>query len=252
MRRTPLFIGLAVAVVTVLIVAGVLLSQDNVEEPIVEPESPERTALLIPGYGGGTGQLERLASELDDQGIQAEVIDIGEGTDDLRGYADLVQIRAEELISQGEPAPDLIGYSAGGVTARAAFSDNPELYGRVITLASPHQGTSTAVLGELVDACPVACQQLQPGSELIESFPEPERPDDWLSIWSEDDIVIRPATSSEISDITNYRIQAACDVRDIDHGAVPVDPQVEATIVAFLEDKPLPKSCVPEEAAGTQ
>ncbi len=56
MKRLPIFIGLAVAVVAVLVVAGVLLSQDNVEEPIGEPESPERTALLIPGYGGGTGQ----------------------------------------------------------------------------------------------------------------------------------------------------------------------------------------------------
>lgn len=251
MKRTPLFVGLALVGIVGLVIAGILLSQDNSEETVAVPESPERTVLLIPGYGGGTGQLERLAGELDEQGIQAEVIDIGGGTDDLRKYADLVQARAEELVSQGEPAPDLIGYSAGGVTARTAFTNNPDLYGRVITLASPHQGTSTAVLGELVDACPLACQQLQPGSKLIESFPAPERPQDWLSIWSDDDIVIRPATSSEIPDITNYRIQQACDVRDIDHGAVPTDPQVEATVVAFLEDEPLPESCVPEETAGT-
>ena len=99
------------------------------------------------------------------------------------------------------------------------------------------------MLGELVNACPTACKQLQPDSELIESFPEPERPQDWLSIWSEDDETIRPPSSSEIPGINNYRIQDACDARDIGHGEVPLDPQTLATIDAFLSGRSLPTSC---------
>lgn len=244
MKLTQALVAAVVAVL-ILILAWWFFFRPAEEPAAVAPETPQGTVLLIPGYGGGTGQLSRLAGWLDEQGMQAEIIDIDDGEGDLREYAQLVETRAAELIAAGQPPPDLIGYSAGGVTARAAYSDQPELFRRVITLASPHQGTGVAVLGELVNACPTACKQLQPDSELLASFPEPQRPQDWLSIWSEDDETIRPPESSKIPGIKNYRIQSACDTRDIGHGEVPLDPQTLAAIDAFLVGAPLPTACVP-------
>lgn len=237
---------LAVATVTVvMLLLGVWFLWPDSEEPPSPPTAlPQGTVLLIPGYGGGTGQLEQMSDWLRGEGIRSEIIDVGEGTDDLTTYADAVVERARELVASGQPAPDIIGYSAGGVTARAATSTDPGLFRRVITLASPHQGTGAAVLGQLVNACPPACQQLQPESQLLSSFQTPQRPQDWLSVWSDVDQTIRPPESSEITGINNYRIQDHCPDADLGHGDVPLAAQSKAAIAAFLAGETLPDACV--------
>jgi pimeloyl-ACP methyl ester carboxylesterase len=174
------------------------------EELVPDPESPgtpaeptepegKRTVLLIPGYGGVAVQLEAPSRWLAQRDVESEVIYIGDGLGDLREYAEIVETRAEEIIASGAPAPDLIGYSAGGLTARTAFSNQPQSFRKIVTLASPHQGTWAAVFAGLLGDCPIGCQQMQPGSDLLESFPEPQRPADWLSVWSQDDEAILPA-----------------------------------------------------------
>ena len=209
-----------------------------------EPESKERTVLLVPGYGGVAVQLEALSRWLAQRDVESEVIYIGDGLGDLREYAEIVEARAAEIIASGAPAPDLIGYSAGGLTARTAFTNQPQSFRKIVTLASPHQGTWTAVFAGIAGNCPIGCQQMQPGSDLLGSFPEPQRPTDWLSVWSQDDEAILPASSSVLPLITNYRIQDYCADRQIRHGGVPGDPQVRALIEAFLAEEPIPMSCV--------
>ncbi len=209
-----------------------------------ESETGERTVLLVPGYGGVAVQLEALSRWLAQRDVKSEVIYIGDGLGDLREYAEMVERRAAEIIASGAPAPDLIGYSAGGITARAAFTNQPQSFRKIVTLASPHQGTWAAVFAGLLGDCPIGCQQMQPGSDLLESFPEPQRPADWLSVWSQDDEAILPASSSVLPLITNYRIQDYCADRQVLHGGVPGDPQVRVLIEAFLAEKTIPMSCV--------
>ena len=208
------------------------------------PEGSQRTVLLIPGYSGVTVQLESLSRWLAQRDVKSEVIDIGDGLGDLRSYAQIVEDRATEIIAAGGPAPDLIGYSAGGITARTAFSRQPHLFRKNITLASPHQGTLTAVFAEIFGNCPTGCQQMQPGSDLLDSLPDPQRPSDWLSVWSQNDEAIVPASSSVLPLITNYRIQDVCADRVIQHGGVPSDPQVRALIEAFLAEESIPQTCL--------
>ncbi len=211
----------------------------------VEPEPEgDRTVLLVPGYGGVAVQLEALSRWLAQRDVESEVIYIGDGLGDLREYAEIVETRAAEIIASGAPAPDLIGYSAGGLTARTAFTNQPQSFRKIVTLASPHQGTWAAVLAGLFGDCPIGCQQMQPGSDLLESFPEPQRPADWLSVWSQDDEAIVPSSSSVLPLITNYRIQDYCSDRQVLHGGVPGDPQVRALIEAFLAEEPIPMSCL--------
>lgn len=197
---------------------------------------------MIPGYGGGTAPFDKLAAELRFQGIETDVIDVGDGTDDLDGYADEMIDEARQMIRNGEAPPDLIGYSAGGLTARIAWTERPELFRKVITIGTPHAGTGTADLGAAIGDCPEACQQMRPDSPFLADLPEPSDPA-WLSIWSDSDEVIRPPDSSELADVTNYRLQEVCD-GDVSHGLIVANPQTIAVVEAFLADEALPESCV--------
>lgn len=85
---------------------------------------------------------------------------------------------------------------------------------------------------------------MQPGSDLLDSLPDPQRPSDWLSVWSQNDEAIVPASSSVLPLITNYRIQDVCADRVIQHGGVPSDPQVRALIEAFLAEESIPQTCL--------
>ena len=69
----------AVVAVLIVILAWWLFFRPAEEPEAAAPETPQGTVLLIPGYGGGTGQLSRLAGLLDQQGMQAEIIDIDDG-----------------------------------------------------------------------------------------------------------------------------------------------------------------------------
>lgn len=211
--------------------------------PAVRAAQTQGTALLIPGYGGGTRQLDELSRELRVTGIRSEVVAIGDGEGDLRDYAGIVEARARQLVEAGQPAPDLVGYSAGGITARVADSDDPALFRRIVTLGTPHNGTTTADAGALIGQCPKTCEQLRTGSDLIEGLPPVAYPGDWLSVWSDTDEVIRPVDSAVLPEIADYRLQQACPA-PVEHGAIPVDPQAVAVITAFLADSPLPALCL--------
>ena len=95
----------------------------------------------------------------------------GDGTGDLRAQADhLADVAASTLDRTGAPSVDVIGYSAGGVVARLWVRDGngKTAARRVLTLGSPHHGTSVAQLGsELGGGCPAACEQLVPDSDLL-------------------------------------------------------------------------------------
>lgn len=217
--------------------------------PANAQESPAPSkVLMIPGYGGGQSQLRSLGSKLSSAGIQWAIIDVGDGQGDLKKYAREVSNEAAELKEAGY-AVDLIGYSAGGITARIAATDHPDDFRRVVTLSAPHQGTTLADMGAAIGECPKACQQMRPGSTLLNELAsqngQDQGPDaDWLSVYSSTDEVIRPAGSSELDGAEVEQIQEACDGVTIAHGEVPTYRQTVAMVVAFLEEQPLPSRCV--------
>lgn len=198
--------------------------------------------VMIPGYGGGTTQLNGLGAQLDAAGMEWEIVDVGDGTGDLTRYARDVNARADELRAGGYDV-DLVGYSAGGITARIAATNHPDNFRRVVTLSAPHQGTVLADLGAAFGDCPKACQQMRPESSLLAGLVD--GPDsDWLSIYSTTDEVIRPAESSELDGAETESLQQTCVDATIRHGEVPTHEQTVAILVAFLEEQPLPEACL--------
>lgn len=193
--------------------------------------------IMIPGYGGGAGGLEPLASALRATGRIVEVTDIGDGHGDIAAYGAQVADRARALVAAGAPAVDLVGYSEGGLIARAAVAADPSVIGRVATIGSPHSGTALAGLGAMLGneaTCPLACQQMAPDSDFLGALPQAGDAERWLSVYSATDDVIRPADSSDLAGATNIEVTGTCTTGPLTHGAVVTAAATAALVTSFL------------------
>ena len=130
--------------------------------------------LLVPGYGGSTDSLRSLAARLVAAGRDATIVSLpGDGTGDLVAAADALGDQALAALDRtGAASVDVVGYSAGGVTARLWVADGgAALARRIITLGSPNHGTTVADLANSVlpDPLPLA-------DELRRRRPRRDRP----------------------------------------------------------------------------
>lgn len=227
-----IFVGMAV-------LARVLDGPDRPLGPRAAQDAPG-PVLLVPGYGGSTRALEVLAAGLRAAGRSATVLRApGDGTGDLRSSADLLAAAADAAVAAGAPSVDVIGYSAGGVVARLWAKEAPDKARRVVTLGSPHHGTELAGLGAALapGSCPVACQQLAPGSGLLDDLnDDDETPDgpQWLSIWTEQDTVVTPPESARLDGAVNVALQEVCPGLQVTHGDLPTGPVVRALVLQAL------------------
>lgn len=238
-----------------VVVLGVLIAFVAGYRWLTRPETvdgqgpvPASAVILIPGYGGGTGSLSGLAGYLRDTGRQVLIADIGDGRGDLRGYGAQVSQLARGLVADGAQGVDLVGYSAGGLIARAAVEADPAVIARVATVASPHNGTAIAGLGAMLadeSSCPLACRQLAPGSEFLETLREPGDAGRWLSAYSAQDEVVRPADSSELDGATNVEVTSVCSTGPLDHGSVVASPATWTILAGFLATGEAPADCTP-------
>lgn len=213
--------------------------------------------LLVPGYGGGRGSLERLASRIRRAtGRRAEVLTLaGDGTGDLRQQVDVLADAVDRAYADGAPSVDVIGYSAGGVVARlwVARDGGEHQARRIITLGSPMHGTTLATAGGTVvpGACPTACQQLTPGSALLRGLPPPPSGLPWLSVWTQHDVTVTPPESALLEGALNVSLQQICPRDSAAHGDLPTDPAATALVLDALGTAPLrvPDTCPAQGAS---
>ncbi len=244
----------AVVVLSVAFVAHLVgRSTPSVATPAVAQDRPG-TVVLVPGYGGSTGALDELAAHLRVQGRQAVVVRLpGDGTGDLRADVPAVARAVTAVLAAGAPSVDLVGYSAGGVVARLyEAGGGAAVTRRVVTLGSPHHGTSLAGLGAryLPAACPQACQQLVPSSTLLGALnagDETPAGPQWLSLWTTVDETVRPPESARLAGAVNLPLQSVCPQATTTHSDLPRDPRVQALVTEALGPGPLraPDTCPP-------
>ncbi len=215
------------------------------------PQGVPGPVLLVPGYGGSTGALEVLAVALREAGREATVVRLpGDGTGDLRGSAETLAAAADAALASGASSVDVIGYSAGGVVARLFTRDRPGDVRRVVTLGSPHHGTDLAAIGAAFSpgSCPVACQQLVPGSDLLDDLNDgdetPAGPQ-WLALWTTQDEVVTPPESARLEGAVNIALQDLCPGLQVTHGSLPTGPVVRSLVVQAIStaDVRQPTSC---------
>lgn len=252
-RRRLFVAGLAglVAVIVVALVVGVVLVSGGgggAAPPVAGTPAQDRPGpvLLVPGYGGSRGSLSVLARRIRAAGRKATVLHLpGNGTGSLIADAGVLNAAVNQALRGGAPSVDVIGYSAGGVTTLLWAREDGGVHKarRVITLGSPFHGTQLASAAEafVPGACPVACQQLVPGSKLLtrlDATTGPARPR-WLSLWSTGDTTVTPPDSARLAGALNVPIQSVCPAVQVSHSQLPTNPAVTAMVLQALGSGPV-------------
>ena len=197
--------------------------------------------LLVPGYGGSTSALDALAARIRQTGRSATVVHLaGDGTGDLIQQAVVLDGYVNQALRGGSGPVTMIGYSAGGVVAWlwAVHYDGAARAARIITLGSPLHGARLAAIGNSLvpGECPVACEQLVPGSTLLTTLaqaPARDRPP-WLSLWTTDDQVVQPPDSARLAGAVNVPLQSVCPAAVIQHGQLPTASLVVGIVLREL------------------
>lgn len=235
-RRRLLLGAAALAVAAIAVTVGVQTSR-GAPAPVAGRPG---TVLLVPGYGGSTGSLDTLAARIRQTGRAATVVRLaGDGTGDLNVQARVLDGYVNRALSGGSGPVTVIGYSAGGVVAWLWDVDynGAARAGLVITLGSPLHGARIAAVGTAYDpgACPVACQQLTPGSALLTQLRQsPRARPPWLSLWTEDDQTVQPPDSARLAGAVNVPLQQVCPGAVISHSQLPTDPLVTGIVLRTL------------------
>lgn len=255
-RRRLLIIAVTLAVVVaavVFLVATVAASGNPAGASAARRGGPSEPAqnrpgpvVLVPGYGGGSGALDSLASRIRASGRAATVLQLpGAGTGSLLTDAALLEAAVNGYLRQGAPSVDVIGYSAGGVVALiwARHDDGSAQARRVITLGSPFHGTQLAAAAAALapGACPPACEELVPGSSLLDSLgvADPAGLPHWMSLWTADDQVVTPPVSALLPGAIDVRVQSVCPSARVSHSQLPTSPVVVAMVLQALGRGPL-------------
>jgi len=252
---------LVLVVLAGVAVAAVLIMVAVTRESPVEPVAQDQLGpvLLVPGYGGNTTSLGRLATTLQATGRDVTIVELaGDGRGDLRQQAGVLERAADQALHRTSASSvDVVGYSAGGVIARLWVKDfgGGGVARRVLTLGSPHHGTDLAGVASDItpDTCPEACLQLAPESDFMRAL---NAGDDtpggplWISIWTTDDEVVTPPTSARLDGALNFSLQSICPrAAELTHSGLPTDASVIAIAVQELDrstpSTPLASVCVP-------
>jgi pimeloyl-ACP methyl ester carboxylesterase len=255
--RRRLLLGVSALIVAAgALTAGVRAAQGP---PRAAPGRPG-TVLLVPGYGGSTTSLDTLAARIRQAGRTATVVRLaGNGTGDLAVQARVLDGYVNSALSKGSGPVTVIGYSAGGVVAWLwdVDYDGTARASLIITLGSPLHGARVAAVGTAYDpgACPVACQQLAPGSALLTRLQQSSqaRPS-WLSLWTDDDQTVQPPDSARLAGAVSVPLQEICPGTVISHSQLPTAPLVVGivlrTLAASKATAPSRSDCAALQARG--
>jgi pimeloyl-ACP methyl ester carboxylesterase len=248
--RRRVVIGAAFVAVLLLSAVVVWNLYDSRARTGTPDQARPGTVLLVPGYGGSTTALSRLADRLRAAGRTVAVVTPpGDGTGDLRAQADTLEKAVGRALDDGAPSVDVVGYSAGGVVTRLWLDrhDGAAVARRVVTLGSPLHGAQIAATGVALapDACPTACQQLAPGSDLLTRLDRDPAPVPWLSVWTENDETVKPPDSARLDGAVNLALQSLCPGVTVAHSQLPTDPLVTALVLRAIGAGPIdvPATC---------
>ncbi len=263
-RRRLLLAGAAVLAAAVASTIAVRVATGSAaQHPAGYPAQDRPGAVvLVPGYGGGQGALQRLAGRLRATGRAVSIVTLpGDGTGDLAAQARTLDASVAAALAAGAPSVDVVGYSAGGVVARLWVDrySGEHRARRIITLGAPLHGAQIAGLGALLlpGACPLACQQLAPGSALLtqlDASPLPARLP-WLSLWTVDDRTVPPPDSAGLAGAVNLPLQQVCPGIQVSHSDLPTYPLVVGIVLRELGPSavsaPARADCAGLQAAGS-
>ena len=167
------------------------------------PDSPAPPVLLLHGYGCNSGYWVHLMPMLDAAHISHACPDLEPLGGDIDGYVPAVARAVDALcVASGAPRVIILAHSMGGLAARAYIrSHGAARVARIITLGTPHHGTSLANLGLGANARQMrrARRGEAPESDWLRSLAGEEDAATRAlvtSIFSHHDNIVAPQTSS--------------------------------------------------------
>jgi triacylglycerol lipase len=205
------------------------------------PHDPPVPVVLVHGYGGSTGDLRALATELIAAGFEVVPVLLPErNTGDLHVSARAVE---DAVRRHGAGQVDVVGFSAGGIVARLWVRElgGVELARHVVLLGTPNHGAALAEEARTLDPvrCLVACEQLVPSSPLLRALNRDETPDGptWTTVWSSADEVVTPPASARLDGAVNVRVQDVCPGAVLSHRDLARDPLVLGLVQRALQGR---------------
>jgi triacylglycerol lipase len=244
-RRRVVLVLVALVVVAASVLAVVLVSRSASTAAAV-PAADKRPGpvLLVPGYGGSPDALQDLADRLTAEGRDATVVDFpDQNTGDLNASATILGQAVDDALARtGEESVDVVGYSAGGIVTRLWLADGGAAVARrVVTLGSPHHGTTVADVGTDIGApqCTLACRQMATTSDVIARLNagnETPAGVSFVSIWTTQDQTVTPPDSARLDGALNMTVQSVCPGAQVRHEDLPYVAPVPDMVVAELGD----------------
>jgi CheY-like chemotaxis protein/predicted alpha/beta hydrolase family esterase len=204
----------------------------------IYPASRAVPVLLVHGYGCNSGYWSFLVPRLDRNNISHASIDLEPVGGAIDDYVPALQNAVEELCAaSGAPQVAIVAHSMGGLVARAWMrAHGSARVARLVTLGTPHHGTSLANFG--------------PGANAAQMRRSKGEASDWLralgasedaarralvtSIFSHHDNIVAPQTSSVLEGARNIALGG------IGHVALGCNGRVLDTVMEELGKLALP------------
>jgi len=198
------------------------------------PDSNKTPVLLIHGFMGIGSDWSVIQPELQKAGYRVFTIDLGVPVCSIDNYAKQVREKVEKIFQlAGKREINLIGHSMGGVVARQyryKYAQNANVL-KIITLASPLNGTKRAYLAP----CIPAVREMLPNSKMLKFQREEARKDnitDHYHLGVKDDVVVLPYTSAYKGEAKKRHI---FELQNVGHTALVFEKTVADWICTCLE-----------------
>jgi triacylglycerol esterase/lipase EstA (alpha/beta hydrolase family) len=177
----------------------------------------------------------------------------GRGLGDIAASARLVAERVDAIRAEtGAPKVDLIGHSQGGLQGRyyVKFLGGADVVGTLVSLGTPHYGSSLANVGRLIGQCLgiLACQQMAIGSPFLADLNDgddtPGGPR-YVSIYTGFDALVLPFGRSRLlNDAINVPLQSHCPLRIVGHVGLLLDGAVYGLVRSALQGGTISTRCL--------
>lgn len=169
----------------------------------VHDDSALAPVLLVHGYGCNSGYWAHLTPLLDAARISHATLDLAPVTASIDDYVPLVEEGVRALLAAtGAAQVVIVAHSMGGLVARAWMRfAGLDRVARVITLGTPHHGTSMASFGIGINA--LQMRRDGPWLRALASAENAATRALITSIYTHHDNIVAPQTSSELDGARN-------------------------------------------------
>jgi triacylglycerol esterase/lipase EstA (alpha/beta hydrolase family) len=196
---------------------------------VIHEQASAPPVLLLHGYGCNSGYWAHLAPRLDDAHISHATLDLAPVTASIDALVPQVEEGVQALLAATNASQVVIvAHSMGGLVARAWMRDHGiDRILRLVTLGTPHHGTSLASLGVGANA-----MQMRRGSAWLCALDASETPAmraRVTSIYTHHDNIVAPQTSSELDGARNLAFGG------VGHVALGASPRILDAVMACLK-----------------